>query len=304
MSYDAFVLVSFGGPERPEDVIPFLENVTRGRDVPPERLAEVAEHYQHFGGVSPINQQSRDLLAALAPTSPRTGRPAGLLGQPQLAPDARRHRAPDARRRRTPRARVRDQRVRRLLVVPAVPGGHRRGPGRRRRGRPGDRQAAAVLGPPGLRRAARRRGARRAGHARPGPAGHHPAGLHRPLHPGLDGRAPPAPTAGGTRPSSPRPPGSSRRRRPPTCAYDLVWQSRSGPPQVPWLEPDVNDHLAALAARRHDQRRGEPDRVRLRPPGGGLGPGHRGGGHREAARARLRPGRHAGHRSPFVAMVR
>ncbi|GAB3810064.1 hypothetical protein GCM10027605_47100 [Micromonospora zhanjiangensis] len=65
MSYEAVVLVSFGGPERPEDVLPFLANVTRGRGVPPERLAEVAEHYQHFGGVSPINQQNRDLLAAL-----------------------------------------------------------------------------------------------------------------------------------------------------------------------------------------------------------------------------------------------
>ena len=63
--YDAFLLVSFGGPEGPADVIPFLENVTRGRGVPRERLAEVAEHYHRFGGVSPINQQCRDLLAAL-----------------------------------------------------------------------------------------------------------------------------------------------------------------------------------------------------------------------------------------------
>ena len=63
--YDAFVLVSFGGPEGPADVIPFLQNVTRGRGVPPERLAEVAHHYHHFGGVSPINQQCRDLLAAI-----------------------------------------------------------------------------------------------------------------------------------------------------------------------------------------------------------------------------------------------
>ncbi|MCW6006924.1 ferrochelatase, partial [Micromonospora sp. CPCC 205371] len=65
MAYDALLLVSFGGPEHPDDVLPFLANVTRGRNVPPERLAEVAEHYQHFGGVSPINQQCRDLLAAL-----------------------------------------------------------------------------------------------------------------------------------------------------------------------------------------------------------------------------------------------
>lgn len=63
--YDALLLLSFGGPEGPDDVLPFLENVTRGRNVPPERLAEVAEHYLHFGGVSPINAQNRALIAAL-----------------------------------------------------------------------------------------------------------------------------------------------------------------------------------------------------------------------------------------------
>ena len=63
--YDAFLLVSFGGPEGPDDVMPFLENVTRGRNVPRSRLAEVAEHYLAFGGKSPINDQCRQLLAAL-----------------------------------------------------------------------------------------------------------------------------------------------------------------------------------------------------------------------------------------------
>jgi ferrochelatase len=65
MTYDAFLLVSFGGPEGPSDVLPFLENVLRGRNVPRERLLQVAEHYQHFGGVSPINAQNRALLAAV-----------------------------------------------------------------------------------------------------------------------------------------------------------------------------------------------------------------------------------------------
>ena len=64
--YDSFLLVSFGGPEGPEDVMPFLENVLRGKHVPRERMLEVAEHYQHFGGVSPINQQNRELLEAIA----------------------------------------------------------------------------------------------------------------------------------------------------------------------------------------------------------------------------------------------
>ena len=63
--YDALLLLSFGGPEGPDDVLPFLENVVRGRGVPRERLLEVAEHYQHFGGVSPINEQNRALLAAI-----------------------------------------------------------------------------------------------------------------------------------------------------------------------------------------------------------------------------------------------
>ena len=63
--FDAILVVSFGGPEGPDDVMPFLENVTRGRDVPRERLEEVAHHYGRFGGVSPINEQNRALVAAL-----------------------------------------------------------------------------------------------------------------------------------------------------------------------------------------------------------------------------------------------
>lgn len=63
--YDAILVLSFGGPEGPDDVMPFLENVLRGRNVPRERMLEVAEHYQHFGGVSPINEQNRQLIAAL-----------------------------------------------------------------------------------------------------------------------------------------------------------------------------------------------------------------------------------------------
>ncbi|HEY1001568.1 MAG TPA: ferrochelatase, partial [Streptosporangiaceae bacterium] len=71
--YDAFLLVSFGGPEGPADVMPFLQNVTRGRGVPPERLASVAEHYYAAGGVSPINQQCRDLLVAIRAAFPASG---------------------------------------------------------------------------------------------------------------------------------------------------------------------------------------------------------------------------------------
>ena len=63
--YDALLVVSFGGPEGMGDVIPFLENVLRGRNVPRERMLQVAQHYELFGGVSPINQQNRELIAAL-----------------------------------------------------------------------------------------------------------------------------------------------------------------------------------------------------------------------------------------------
>ena len=63
--FDALLLVSFGGPEGPDDVLPFLENVTRGRGIPRERLLEVGEHYFGFGGVSPINAQNRALVTAV-----------------------------------------------------------------------------------------------------------------------------------------------------------------------------------------------------------------------------------------------
>ena len=65
MKYDAILVTSFGGPESPDDVMPFLENVLRGKNVPRERMLEVAEHYYHFGGKSPINEQNRQLIAAI-----------------------------------------------------------------------------------------------------------------------------------------------------------------------------------------------------------------------------------------------
>jgi protoporphyrin/coproporphyrin ferrochelatase len=65
--FDAILVVSFGGPEGPDDVLPFLENVTRGRGVPRERLLKVARHYELFGGVSPLNEQNHALIDALEP---------------------------------------------------------------------------------------------------------------------------------------------------------------------------------------------------------------------------------------------
>lgn len=73
MDYDAILLSGFGGPEGQDDVLPFLRNVTRGRGIPDERLEEVAHHYRHFGGISPINEQNRRLQAALQDALGRAG---------------------------------------------------------------------------------------------------------------------------------------------------------------------------------------------------------------------------------------
>ncbi len=71
--FDGVLILGFGGPERHEDVIPFLENVLRGKNVPRERMLEVAEHYYHFGGRSPINEQNRELVRALEAELARHG---------------------------------------------------------------------------------------------------------------------------------------------------------------------------------------------------------------------------------------
>ncbi|MCA9192363.1 MAG: ferrochelatase [Planctomycetales bacterium] len=73
LEFDSLLLVSFGGPEGPDDVMPFLENVLRGKPVPPERKLEVADHYMHLGGVSPINEQNRNLLQAIRSKLPEYG---------------------------------------------------------------------------------------------------------------------------------------------------------------------------------------------------------------------------------------
>ena len=72
-NYDCILFVSFGGPEGPDDVMPFLENVLRGKPVPRERMLEVAEHYMHFDGISPINEQNRELISALRQELDKSG---------------------------------------------------------------------------------------------------------------------------------------------------------------------------------------------------------------------------------------
>ena len=101
--YDALLVVSFGGPERREDVIPFLENVVRGKNVPRERMLSVAEHYYQCGGHSPINDQNRALIGALKAEFERFGPPLpiywGNRNWHPLLPDALRQMAADGVRR-------------------------------------------------------------------------------------------------------------------------------------------------------------------------------------------------------------
>ena len=96
-NFDALIVVSFGGPEKREDVIPFLENVLRGKPVPRERMLEVAEHYYEFDGVSPINAQEQG--AGHRITYQVTGRrssSASLLGESKLEPIIGRYAAANA----------------------------------------------------------------------------------------------------------------------------------------------------------------------------------------------------------------
>ncbi|MET8140561.1 ferrochelatase [Sphaerisporangium sp. NPDC005288] len=234
--YDALLIVSFGGPEKPEDVMPFLENVVRGRGVPRERLLEVEAHYQGFGGVSPINQQCRDLIEALRPEvdlpiywGNRNWHPflRDTLGK--MAADGVTRAAAFITAAYSSYSSCRqylDDIARARAEVPGAPEIVRL---RHYYDHPGfiaamtDHTREAVERLPQEHRDAARLVF--TAHSIPvsmaassGPSG----GAYE-----AQLRAAAALVAGD---------------RP----WDLVWQSRSGPPQVPWLEPDVCDHLAAL----------------------------------------------------------
>jgi protoporphyrin/coproporphyrin ferrochelatase len=243
MSYDALVLVSFGGPERPEDVIPFLENVTRGRNVPPERLAEVAEHYRHFGGVSPINQQNRELLAAIEATIDLPVYWGNRNWHPMIEDTVRR---------------MRDDGVQRALAfVTSAYGGY--SSCRQYQEDIAAARAAVGEGAPVIDKL-------RQFWDHPGFVGPHADGVRvalATLDPAKRATTRLVFTAHSIPVSMARTAGPHGGRyeaqlaetarlvaaaAAPDLPYDLVWQSRSGPPQVPWLEPDVNDHLTALAA--------------------------------------------------------
>lgn len=250
MGYDAFLLLSFGGPEGPDDVMPFLRNVTRGRGIPEERLAAVAEHYMHFGGVSPINEQCRELIAALGKqfAADDIGLPiywGNRNWQPYLTDTLAQMRA--------------DGVTSALAFVTAAYGGYSacrqyledidRARAELGDGAPvvdkirqfhdhpgwitshGEAVATALSELPPERRSSTRlvftaHSVPLSAAAAAGPDG----GNHRYENQLRETCALVAEAVA------------------PEVSWDLVWQSRSGPPQVPWLEPDINDHLAAIAA--------------------------------------------------------
>ena len=237
MNFDALLVLSFGGPEAPEHVMPFLENVTRGRGIPPERLASVAEHYLHFGGVSPINGINRELISAI---EAEIDLPV-YFGNRNWAPYVE-----------NTVATMRDNGIRRAAVFATSAWGGYSSCTQyvediaRARAAAGDgapelvklRQyydhplfvdmyteaigAAAQTVPAGARLVFTAHSIPLAARSRCGPDLYSRQVAHA---------ARLVATAAGYH------------------DYDQVWQSRSGPPQVPWLEPDVADHLTALAER-------------------------------------------------------
>jgi protoporphyrin/coproporphyrin ferrochelatase len=246
--YDAFVLLSFGGPEGPDDVMPFLRNVTSGRGVPDARLAEVAGHYHRFGGVSPINAQCRDLLAAIEKDFAAAG--IGLPvywgnrnWQPYLA-DTVKAMARDGVRRAIAfatsayssfsscRQYLDDIELARERTGPGAPEIDKIVPYYRHRG------FAACFADSAVRA-----------------LGTLPAGLAERADLVFTAHSLPEPMA-----LASGPPGNGRAYQAQLAevagvvarglgrdSFRLAYSSRSGPPAQPWLEPDVNDCLAELA---------------------------------------------------------
>lgn len=256
MDYDGFLLLSFGGPAGPEDVMPFLENVVRGRGVPRERLLEVAEHYRHFGGVSPINAANRDLLDRIRKEFEASGIDLpiywGNRNWHPLVEDTV--------------ARMADDGVRNALVL--ATSAYASYSGCRQYWDDLDRARAAVgerapqlhklrqfFDHPGfvepLADAVRGAVASLAANGVTGPrlvftAHSIPLAMAARSGPeALDGEL--APDEGLYVRELAAASRLVAEQGAPGLSWDLVWQSRSGPPSVPWLEPDINDHLRALA---------------------------------------------------------
>jgi protoporphyrin/coproporphyrin ferrochelatase len=247
---DAFLLLSFGGPEGPDDVLPFLRNVTRGRGVPDERLAAVAEHYHHFGGVSPINAQNRALLRAIETDfrEHAVDLPAywGNRNWHPFIADVVRQMADDG--------------VGNALVLTTSATSSYSA----------CRQYREDLAAAQVHVGARAPKLQKLRHYfdHPGFIEANAARVRCALDvlpADLRGRAPLVCTAHSVplaMNASSGPSGGlylkqhwetarlvAEAVRGPGAEHDVAWQSRSGPPRIPWLEPDINDHLRSLAAR-------------------------------------------------------
>lgn len=235
MDFDAVLLLSFGGPEGPEQVRPFLENVTRGRNVPPERLDDVAQHYLHFGGVSPINGINRALIGELQAEQDLPVYFGNRNWEPYIEDTVKA---------------MRDKGVRRAAVFTTSAWS-------------GYSSCTQYVEDIARAREAAGQGAPELVKLR--------TYFDHPLFVEMFTEAVAA--AAATVPPEARlvftahsvPIAADQRCGPNLYSrqvayaarlvasaagyddYDLVWQSRSGPPQVPWLEPDVGDHLASLA---------------------------------------------------------
>src|ERR1700722_66064 len=260
--YDAFLLLSFGGPEGPDDVLPFLENVTRGRGVPRERLEEVARHYYAFGGVSPINAQCRDMLGAIGAELRAGGIGLPLYWgnrnwRPFIGDTVREMRDAGVGRAIAfvtsaygsySACRQYQDDIDRAVAQAQTAGGPRAPRIDKIRpyfNHPGfiEPFASGVEEALAGRAAAAQAGARLVFTAHSVPLGMADAS-------GSPSAATAAPGAPGGRYAAELREASrliAERVRGGALPFDLVFQSRSGPPSVPWLEPDVNDHLAALA---------------------------------------------------------
>ena len=239
-NYDAVLILSFGGPEKPEDVIPFLENVLRGRNVPRERMLEVAEHYYHFGGKSPINDQNRALIAGLESGLASEGTAdAGLLGQSKLASLPGRYSASDAHRRRPPGAGLRHLGLQFVFRLPAIFGRYRSGPVEAGEGAPEIDKLRSFYNHPLFIEAEVDR-VRAALDEIPADARANARIIYT---------AHSVPVAMAETSDYQKQLNESCRLVSESLglgAWQLVYQSRSGPPGQPWLEPDIGDVLRGL----------------------------------------------------------
>jgi protoporphyrin/coproporphyrin ferrochelatase len=245
-AYDALLVLSFGGPEGVDDVIPFLENVTRGRNVPRQRLDAVAQHYLHFGGVSPINEQNRALVAAVEAELAAHGRDLPVYwGNRNWSPyvaDTVKQMADDGIRNALVlvtsayasysacRQYQDDLAAAQASAGEAAPGLHKL---RHYFDHPGfvEPQAESV----------------RAAVAAIDPARHATTRLVFVAHSIPVAMATAAGPDGGLYVAQLEAAAQLIAAAAPALKWSMAYSSRSGPPSIPWLEPDINDAVRTLA---------------------------------------------------------